>query len=327
MGGKRPSRTAAVDRLLRGDRRTLAKLITGAEAGSPEARQVLRAIYGRTGRATVVGFTGPLGVGKSSLINRTVNFLREKGLRVGVIAIDPSSPFTGGALLGDRVRLERREGDTGVFVRSMATRGHSGGVAQGTRDVIRLMEAFGMDVIIVETVGSGQSDVDIHDVAATRVVVLVPHLGDDVQSLKAGLFEIADVFAVNKSDLPGAMEAARHLKEMVTIIAPRNGWRPSVVESSAAAGEGIVELWKAVEDHQRFLREHHLDAKESGERRATEVSDLVRGHLQTVLRDLLEHDPEARKLMEEVADGRVDPYSGAERLVARISKTSVGAPR
>lgn len=324
---KPPGEHGSVEKLLAGDRRTLARLISEAEAGSNHSRKVLREVYRRTGHATVVGFTGPLGVGKSSLINRVVNFLRRQGKTVGVIAIDPTSPFSGGALLGDRVRLERREGDTGVFVRSMATRGHSGGVAQSTRDVIRLMEAFGLEVIIVETVGSGQSDVDIHDIASTRVVVLVPHLGDDVQSLKAGLFEIADVFAVNKSDLPGSMEAARHLKEMAGIMAPRDGWRPHVVEASAVASTGVEDLWSAIQDHQGFLQKNQVFEREARERLAKEVRELVRGEMEARLSDLIEKNSRVKGLIEEVTTGKLDPYSGADRLAALVTKDQKSSNR
>ncbi|MCI4340527.1 MAG: methylmalonyl Co-A mutase-associated GTPase MeaB, partial [Thermoplasmata archaeon] len=179
---------AAARAVVRGDRRALARLITAVENHDPAALPALRALYGRTGRARIIGLTGPLGVGKSSLINGLLQRLRARGLKVGVVAVDPSSPFSGGSVLGDRVRIERRAGDDGVFLRSMASRGHTGGVAAATREVCRLLEAFGLDVILVETVGSGQVDVEIREVATTSIVVLVPHLGDEVQSLKAGLF-------------------------------------------------------------------------------------------------------------------------------------------
>jgi LAO/AO transport system kinase len=314
----------AAEDLLNGDRRTLAKLITEVEMGSPQARKILRRLYDRTGKSIVVGFTGPLGVGKSSLINKLLKHLRAKGKKVGVIAIDPSSPFSGGAVLGDRVRLERPEGDTDTFVRSMATRGHVGGVAQGTRDVIRLMEAFGMDVVIVETVGSGQADVDIRDIATTRVVVLVPHLGDDVQSLKAGLFEIADVFVVNKADLAGADEAARHLKEMVTIMAPRDGWKPMVVESSAIDSSGVDELWTAISRHEMAMKSSRLYEKEARERLSKEVRELAREHVEERLSRLVEQDARAKYLVDEVINGKTDPYTGSERLVARLTKEKIG---
>ncbi len=308
-----------VRRLLKGDRVALAKLITEVESGSPEGTEALRAIYPHTGKATVVGFTGPLGVGKSSLISKMVGHLRKKGLKVGVIAVDPSSPFTGGAVLGDRIRLNLPPGDKGLFVRSMATRGQSGGLSQGTRDTVRLMEAFGMDVVIVETVGSGQSDVNVRDVATTRVVVLVPHLGDDIQSLKAGLFEIADIFAVNKSDLPGAPEAVRHLREMAGILMARTSWRADVVECSALNATGIEDLWKSIERHEEFARKDSSAREELAERTAKELRELVQHKMDERVRLLLSEDEGMQKLIQEVSEGRIDPYSGSELLLGRIT--------
>ncbi len=236
-----------------GDRRALAKAITAVESGDPASDALLRAVFRRTGKIPIVGLTGPLGVGKSSLINLLVAHLRAQGKTVGVVAVDPTSPFSGGSVLGDRIRLERRPGDPGVFFRSMASRGAAGGIAASTRDVARLLEAAGFDVVLVETVGSGQVDVAIRDVASTRIVVLVPHLGDEVQTLKAGLFEIADVFCVNKSDLPGAETAERDLAELASLGPAPDGWRSRIVRTSTVVPSGIPELWKAVEAHERFV--------------------------------------------------------------------------
>ncbi len=305
--------------LLSGDRIALAKLITDVESGSPRASEALRTVYARTGRSTVVGFAGPLGVGKSSLISRLVRYLRTEGLKVGVVAVDPSSPFSGGAVLGDRVRLDLPRGDKGVFVRSMATRGQAGGLAQGTRDTVRLMEAFGMDVVIVETVGSGQSDVNIRDVATTRVVVLVPHLGDDIQSLKAGLFEIADIFAVNKSDLPGSAEAVRHLREMTTIMSPRSDWRPDVTECSALNATGIEELWKKIQRHEDFVRKESSAHQESRDRLKKELRELLQRKLEERLRSMLLEDGEVEEWARQVEEGKIDPYTGSDRIVQRLS--------
>jgi LAO/AO transport system kinase len=307
--------------LLRGDRRALAKLISGVEARTDRSRNVLQAVYGRTGKIPVVGLTGPLGVGKSSIINRLIGHLRGMGKKVGVIAIDPSSPFSGGAVLGDRIRMEHPPGDPGIFVRSMATRGHAGGLAQGTRDTIRLMEAFGMDVVIVETVGSGQSDVDVRDIATTRIVVLVPHLGDDVQSLKAGLFEIADIFAVNKTDLPGSADAVRHLKEMATIMQPRNGWRTEVVECSAVNSTGIDSLWASIERHESFQRQSREAAAALRERLSKEVTELVQEKVESLLGGLVNRDGEMKGLLEDVVSGKVDPYTGSDVILERISRS------
>ena len=305
---------AAAQSVVRGDRRALARLISAVENHDPAALPSLRALYGRTGRAKIIGLTGPLGVGKSSLINALLQHLRGRGLKVGVVAVDPSSPFSGGSVLGDRVRIERRPGDEGVFVRSMASRGHTGGVAAATREVCRLLEAFGLDVILVETVGSGQVDVEIREVATTSIVVLVPHLGDEVQSLKAGLFEIADVFCVNKSDLAGADLAAKDLAELVSLGAGPDGWRPAVVTTSTQTGAGLDALWSAVDAHEQFL--DAKDLRRAGERRrlAREIVALVRERVGRELADALARDPELNDLLDRLVARTMDPYAAAERL-------------
>ena len=310
---------AAARAILGGDRRALAKVISQVENRDPAAGPISRALFPRTGRAPVVGFAGPLGVGKSSLINLLVGRLRALDRTVGVVAVDPSSPFSGGSVLGDRIRFERSASDTGVFFRSMASRGEPGGVAAATREVARLMDAAGFDVVLVETVGSGQVDLAIRDVASTSVVVLVPHLGDEVQTLKAGLFEIADVFCVNKSDLPGADLAQRDLRELVSLGVSRTGWAPTVVTTSTQPPRGIEELWQAIEGHERFL-----DA--SGQRRAEErrrlAVELVERAQELVGHDLterLDRDPAMQTLLDRVAARAVDPQTAASRLRRRSS--------
>ena len=305
---------AAARAVVAGDRRALARLITAVENHDPSALPSLRALYRRTGTARIIGLTGPLGVGKSSLINGLLRLLRQRGLKVGVVAVDPSSPFSGGSVLGDRVRIERQVGDDGVFLRSMASRGHTGGVAAATREVCRLLEAFGIDVILVETVGSGQVDVEIREVATTSIVVLVPHLGDEVQSLKAGLFEIADVFCVNKADLAGADLAAKDLAELVSLGANPDGWRPAVVTTSAQTGDGMDTLWSAIDAHEQFL--DSKDLRRTGERRrlAREIVGLVRERVGRELTDALDHDPELNELLDRLVARTTDPYAAADQL-------------
>ena len=235
---KTPRTSTATRNALRRDPRALARLISAIEDGNPSARPVMKSLFPLTGAAHVIGVTGPLGVGKSSLINLLVRLLRERQVRVAVVAVDPSSPFSGGSVLGDRIRIERDPRDDGVFFRSMASRGHAGGVAAATREVVRVLDAIGFGVVLVETVGSGQVDVEIREIASTNIVVLVPHLGDEVQTLKAGLFEIADVFAINKSDLPGADLAERDLAEFASLGPGPDGWRPRVVRTSTLAPAG-----------------------------------------------------------------------------------------
>ncbi len=309
-----PRLPPAARAIRQGDRRALARAITAVENDDPAAAPVMRALFPLTGRVPLVGLTGPLGVGKSSLLSALIGLLRERGQRVAAIAVDPSSPFSGGSVLGDRIRLERRPDDDGVFFRSMASRGESGGVAASTREVARLLEAAGFDIIFVETVGSGQVDVAIREIATTSVVVLVPHLGDEVQTLKAGLFEIADVFDVNKSDLPGAELAARDLTELATLGTPRGGWRPRIVRTSTTTPSGIPELWEAVLAHEQFL--DSSGARQRGERArlAAEISGRLSSRVGREVRRRLELDAELRELLDRVVAREVDPASAADRL-------------
>jgi LAO/AO transport system kinase len=311
---------AAGRAILAGDRRALARAISAVENGDPAAIPIVRALYPRTGRAQVVGITGPLGVGKSSLVNALVGLLRAQGRSVGVVAVDPSSPFSGGSVLGDRIRLDRSAGDAGVYFRSMASRGEAGGVAATTREVVRLLDAAGFEVVLVETVGSGQVDIAIRDVASTSIVVVVPHLGDEVQTLKAGLFEIADVFCVNKADLPGADLARKDLAELVALGSQRDGWAPPIVLTSTMALAGIAELWGAVGAHEAFLDAsgHRTDAERR--RLAREVVGLVRDRVGAELTDRLERDPGLRRLLDQVQQRAMDPRAAAARLYASRSR-------
>jgi LAO/AO transport system kinase len=313
-----PPLPATARRVLGGDRQALARLISQVENRDPSALPALRALYAHSGHATVVGITGPLGVGKSSLVNLLLAHLRAEGKRVGIVAVDPSSPFSGGSILGDRIRLERPAGDDGVFIRSMAARGHAGGVALATRETVRLLDAFGMDVILVETVGSGQADVEIHNVASTSIVVVVPHLGDEVQSLKAGLFEIADVFSVNKCDLPGADSAARYLREMTQLVPEPNSWRPAVIETSTVIPRGVSELWAAVRKHETFLDSSGTRRGRDRQRLTEEILGLVRERVDAQLLVALGREPDLQALLDRVVAHEIDPHSAADRLLAEI---------
>ena len=318
MTRARPSPAAAA--IVAGDRRALARAITSVESDDRTADGLLREVFPRTGKIPIVGLTGPLGVGKSSVINLLVAHLRAAGRSVAVIAVDPSSPFSGGSVLGDRIRLERRADDPGVFFRSMASRGHAGGVAASTRDVARLLEVAGFDVVLVETVGSGQVDVAIRGVASTRVVVLVPHLGDEIQTLKAGMFEIADVFCINKSDLPGAERAERDLSELASLGPAPDGWRARVVRTSTVTPSGIGELWAAIEAHEQYVAGSSAHAAERRRRTEEEIVGRVRDVLAEELAGRLETDPSLRRLVDEVLAGKLDPRSAADRLLAPLRK-------
>jgi len=299
-----------------GDRRALARAITAVESGAGSAEALLQKLFPRTGRTPVVGFAGPLGVGKSSLLNLLVAHLRSLGKSVGVVAVDPSSPFSGGSVLGDRIRLERRADDPDIFFRSMASRGAAGGLSASTRDVTRLLEAAGFSVVLVETVGSGQVDVAIRGVASTRVVVLVPHLGDEVQTLKAGLFEIADVFCINKSDLPGAEAAERDLADLASLGPSPDGWRARIVRTSTITPSGIPELWKAIEAHEKFVATSPGHAAELRRRLEEEIVGRARDRLTAELAARLEVDPALRRLVDRVMARELDPRTAAERLLA-----------
>jgi GTPase len=314
---------AAARGLLAGDRRILARLISQVENRDPKVLPVLRALHPKTGRAHVIGLTGPLGVGKSSVVNALLAHLRKLGTTVAVVAVDPSSPFSGGSVLGDRIRIERDPGDAGVFIRSMASRGRAGGISAATREVVRLLDAAGFDIVLVETVGSGQVDIEIRDIASTSVVVVVPHLGDEVQTLKAGLFEIADVFCVNKSDLAGADLAAKDLNELVGLGAPRDGWRPAVVATSTRDGSGIAELWTAIAAHEAFL-DAAPGRRSEGQRKriATELIELVRDRYTEAATEELSDESRSRWL-DEVAARRVDPRTAADRIFARQRRPPV----
>ena len=309
---------AEAQRILHRDRRALARLITQVENRDPSVEPVLKALYAHTGRARIIGVTGPLGVGKSSLINSVLARLRARGQRVGIIGIDPSSPFSGGSVLGDRIRIDRTAGEEGVFFRSMASRGYAGGIAAATREVARLLDAFGMDTVLVETVGSGQVDVEIRRIASTSIVVLVPHLGDEVQSLKAGLFEIADVFCINKADLPGAEGAARYLSELVMMGAAPGSYTPLVVQTSTVDGRGVDDLLDAVDAHEQYLTTSRT-REEAERRRATEeILDLVREQVSRRLEPLLEGDPEVQSLVERVVARSLDPRSAARKVYQEL---------
>src|SRR5437870_13304588 len=262
--------------LLSGDVRALARAISLAEDRDPQASQLVADVQPHTGNAYLVGLTGAPGTGKSTLADALVKVIRERGRTVGVIAVDPSSPFTGGAVLGDRVRMSRHTLDKGVFIRSMGARGHLGGLAAATREAIHLLDASGRDVIVVETVGVGQSELEISSLCDTVVLVLMPESGDAVQSIKAGILEIADVYVINKADLGGA-EKTRRLIQDAMALGPKQAWRPPIVMVSAANEEGIAKVWEAILSHQAYLKESGTLATRRQLRLKHEVMALVAG--------------------------------------------------
>ncbi|HEX2051593.1 MAG TPA: methylmalonyl Co-A mutase-associated GTPase MeaB [Actinomycetota bacterium] len=306
---------AITERALRGDRRALGRLISLVEDGGPELGRVVAALYPRTGNAYSIGITGAPGAGKSSLTERLVARCRRDGHDVGVLAVDPSSPFSGGALLGDRVRMQGHATDPGVFIRSMATRGHLGGLSLATPEAVRVLDAAGKDVVLIETVGVGQAEVEITDACDTTLVVVNPGWGDAVQAAKAGLMEIADVFVVNKADRPGARDTVRELRQMLDLSdAP---WKPEIVTTVATKGEGVDELWGAIEKHRAYQEEGGLLEARRRRRIEREIREIVaesfRRRVETECSELL------RDVAGDVAARRLDPYRAAARLVEELS--------
>jgi LAO/AO transport system kinase len=283
--------------------RALARAISHAEAG--RGGDLVRALYAKTGHAMTIGLTGPPGVGKSTLASVLVRKARALGKRVGVVSVDPSSPFSHGALLGDRIRLAEHFTDEAVFIRSMASRGHLGGLAGATADAVVLMDAFGFDVIIIETVGVGQSEVAIAELAQTTLVALQPGSGDSIQVLKAGIMEIADIFVVNKADHPMADQLRREIRSMMEML-QWSGWVPELVATQALAGEGIEELWSAIERHTAYLNETGEIEQRRREAFLHQVRQLAMGHLERRL---------DRALRSDMHDD-IDPYEAADRILS-----------
>jgi LAO/AO transport system kinase len=298
-----------------GDARSLARLVSLVENGSPQLRPVMRAVTEKAGQARVVGLTGSPGVGKSTLTGALVRAYRAMGQRIAVLAVDPTSPFTGGALLGDRVRMQDHATDSGVFIRSMASRGHLGGLAVAAPQALRVLDAAGFDLICVETVGVGQAEVEIASLADTTLVIVAPGMGDSVQAAKAGILEIADVFAVNKSDRPGAQEAVRDLRTMLAMAHhDPGGWKPPIVSVSAATGEGIEELRGRLDAHWDWLGESGERDRRRLDRAREEVSALAVAQLRRQL-GALPGQGRLDDLAVQVAAGKLDPYAAADELI------------
>jgi LAO/AO transport system kinase len=309
----RPAPTELIDATRDGDRSALARLLSVVERGGEDARAVGKATHGAGGDAYAVGVTGAPGAGKSTLTSALVDLVRARDQRVAVLAIDPSSPFSGGAILGDRVRMGDHALDDGVFIRSMATRGHLGGLAVAAPEAVRVLAVAGYPWVLLETVGVGQVEVEVVGQADTTVVVVNPGWGDAVQANKAGLMEIADVFVVNKADRPGAEETARDLDRMLD-MASVQGWRPPVVRATATSGEGVAEVWQAVSDHRAHQEAGGGLAERRHRRAGEEVTRLVAAVLIERARALTA-GPRADELAAAVAAGELDPWSAAEELL------------
>jgi LAO/AO transport system kinase len=313
-----PGHTSAdlAERVLAGDKRALARAISLIENDDPEGWALVREVYPRTGQAAIVGFTGPPGVGKSTLIGALVKHARERDREVAVLSIDPSSPFTQGALLGDRIRLSEHFLDPGVFIRSMATRGSLGGLSEATLQAALLMDASGKDDVFLETVGVGQAEVDIIDHADTVVLTLMPGSGDSVQALKAGVMEIPDVIAVNKSEHPLTDTMVREVRGVLS-LGPQEGWRVPIVRTEASKGEGIAELADRIAEHRVHIQEEGTLEQRRRRNLMNEVLALAAGRLRRRLDESVREDESVKALLDEVAARRLDPASAAGKLLER----------
>ena len=300
-----------VSRLMAGEQRALSRAMTMIERGDLAAIGLMREADPHTGRAYTIGITGPPGSGKSTIVDRLTGLLRQMGNIVGIIAVDPTSPFTGGAILGDRIRMQRHYLDPGVFIRSVATRGQSGGLSRVVKSLVRLLDAAGKDIILVETVGVGQTELGIMKVADTILVVLMPESGDAVQTLKAGVMEIADLYLVNKADRPGAGQMAAAITSTLQLALTQPEWTPPVLLTRADAGEGIEELWDRIQEHRRFLKKSSQLGQRQEVRRKEEFLEAVEEEMGRRWRVKVESDSNLANLLQQVADKKADPYSAA----------------
>ena len=320
MAGRRDwTRESLAEGVRTGDTRALARAISLVENGDPLAYDLVRDIYPDTGRTYAVGITGPPGVGKSSLISGLIGHIRAQERTIGVISVDPSSPFTHGALLGDRIRLSDHFLDPGVFIRSMGTRGHLGGLAETTLQALLVLDAAGKDLVFLETVGAGQSEVEVIGIADTVVLVLMPGSGDSVQALKAGIMEIPDVIAINKMDHPAAKTMLKEVRSILSLDRDR-AWKPPIVLTEATRGENIPELWEKVEEHRAHLESGGLLEERRRKNLAGEVFAVASGRAKAYLQQAVADDPELRRLLDEVQRRELDPLTAVKEIMERVFK-------
>jgi len=327
MHGRRDwTRESLAQGVRTGDRRALARAISLVENGDPLAYDLVRDIYPETGRAYAIGITGPPGVGKSSLISTLITHIRGQDRTVGVISVDPSSPFTQGALLGDRIRLADHFFDPGVFIRSMGTRGHLGGLAEATLQALLVLDAAGKELVFLETVGAGQSEVEVIGIADTVVLVLMPGSGDSVQALKAGIMEIPDVIAINKMDHPAAKTMLNEVRSILSLDR-ESGWKPPIVLTEATRGENVPELWGKIEEHRAYLDSDGRLEERRRKNLAGEVFAVASGRAKAHLERTVENDPELRRLLDEVQRRELDPLTAVKEIMEKVFKLGDTADR
>ncbi len=301
-----------VDRMLEGSLQPLSRLISMIERESSDVPEIMKSVYPKLGKAFSIGITGPPGGGKSTLVDRLTAVIRKRGLTVGVIAVDPTSPFTGGAVLGDRIRMQQHYLDSGVFIRSMASRGSRGGLPLTTRNVIKLMDAYGKDIVLVETVGVGQTELDIMETVDTTIVALVPEAGDTIQTMKAGLMEIADVFVVNKADRPGSDKLVVELQAMLMLNPREIQWKPPILATQALNDIGIDELYQDIVEHQQYLKSSGELLQRRKQQRKDEFIQTVEKRLKRRLSRLMKDSGKLMALWNDVESGKIDPYSAVD---------------
>ncbi len=308
-----------LERFENGDQVALARIISRVENRRTGYQDILARLYAHAGRAQRIGLTGPPGAGKSSLVFRLGELLSASGKKVGIIAVDPTSPFTGGALLGDRIRMQDLSLDPNIFIRSMATRGSTGGLAEATRDTTMVMDAFGFDLVLIETVGVGQVELDIARACDSVVVVFVPESGDAVQAMKAGLMEIADIYCLNKADRDGAERLVLELQSVLGLRQRTNNWEYPIIQTQAINNIGIDDLWQAIKNHREFCQSDTSPEDRQKERIANDLLTIVRGKVDRRLRSVLRDSETFEKVVADILAGSTNPYSAAERLVAELS--------
>ncbi|RLA94194.1 MAG: methylmalonyl Co-A mutase-associated GTPase MeaB [Deltaproteobacteria bacterium] len=310
-----------IEEAMSGSVRSLGKLISLVENEAEDMQKVLKAIYPQTGNALVIGITGPPGVGKSTLVSWLAKKYREKKHSVGILAIDPSSPISGGSLLGDRIRMSHLSPSDDIYIRSLSSRGALGGISQATLNIVRILDATGRDTIIIETVGVGQDEVEVINVADTSILVLSPGFGDEIQALKAGIMEVADIFVVNKADQPDALKYVHTLEKMIQSISSYQSWVPPVIKTIALQGEGVKELMEKIEAHQSFIKNDKSYLLQKKEKLRREVIRLAEQKISRELDHFLREKIDFDNILEEVASGRKDPYYLAEEMVRFFLKT------